>query len=343
MDKDLVEALGKVVIAAAWADKEMAPEEINSLKDLLFQFQHTLTLSDVNVGDQFWAFLSGVDIRPNVDAGIGIPAREMAKFEMYTESPIGAAERAWLVDQLCQAIRTEQDKALIISSLKDMVEADGVMTEAEQAVLSEIKMMIENVDTGIFDTLKHFLQDALQRRVQTMSAAPNREKYFKEFLRNKVYYEIRRRMESGEAKLDIPDDYLRKLGTIGGMMARVAQVDNIVLEKEMDKMGSIAETGWGAMSILQTGWGLSSEAAAVVIEIAMSEVSKNFDYLRMSRDFFDIATPAERADLLELLFAVANADGHISNDEFNEIRTIADYLLLSNHRVNEAYSKIVQE
>jgi uncharacterized tellurite resistance protein B-like protein len=51
--------------------------------------------------------------------------------------------------------------------------------------------------------------------------------------------------------------------------------------------------------------------------------------------------PAERANLLELLLAVANADGQISNDEFNEIRTIADYLLLSSNRVNEAYSKIV--
>jgi uncharacterized tellurite resistance protein B-like protein len=342
MDKDLVEALGKVVIAAAWADKKMAPEEINSLKDLIFQFQHALTLSDVNVSDQFWAFLSGVEISSNVDVGIGIPAWEMAKFEMYIESPVGAAERARLVHRLCEAIQTEEDKALIISSLKDMVEADGVMTEDEQAVLNEINTMIENVDTGIFDIFKRFLQDALQRRLQTMSAAPNREKYFKEFLRNKVYYEIRRRMDLGEAALDIPDDYLRKLGTIGGMMARVAQVDNIVLEKEMEKMSSIAATGWGALSILQTGWGLSSEAAALVVEVAMSEVSRNFDYLRMSRDFFDIATPAERADLLELLFAVANADGHISNDEFNEIRTIADYLLLSSNRVNEAYSKIVQ-
>ena len=73
----------------------------------------------------------------------------------------------------------------------------------------------------------------------------------------------------------------------------------------------------------------------------MSEVSKNFDYLRMSRDFYDITTPAERANLLELLFAVANADGQISNDEFNEIRSIADYLLLSSNRVDEAYSKFV--
>jgi uncharacterized tellurite resistance protein B-like protein len=74
----------------------------------------------------------------------------------------------------------------------------------------------------------------------------------------------------------------------------------------------------------------------------MPEVRKKFDYLRMSRDSFEISTPDERANLLELLFAVANADGHIPNDEFNEIRRIAGYALLSSNRVYEAHSKIVQ-
>jgi hypothetical protein len=156
MDKNLVQTLGKVMIAVAWGDKEMAPEEVNSLKDLLFQFQHTLTLSDVSAGDQLWAFLNGIEISSNVDAGMGIPAREMAKFEMYTETHIDAAERTWLLHQVCEAIQSEEDKVLIISSLKDMVEADGVLTEEEQTVLNEIKTMIENVDTGIFDTLKRF-------------------------------------------------------------------------------------------------------------------------------------------------------------------------------------------
>ena len=341
MDKYLLETLGKVVIAAAWADKKMAPQEIDSLKDLLFQFQRTLLMPDFRFGDELWALLSGFHLDKNNDAGIGIPAREMAKFEMYTESPVDAAERAWLVNQLCEAIQTKQDKFLIISALKDMVGADGVLTEEEHAVLEEIQTRLENVDTGIFAALSRFVQGAVQFRTQTMSAAPNREKYFEEFLRNKVYYEMRRRMDVNGANFEISDEYLRKLGTIGGMMARVAQVDQVVLEEELDKMTAIAETGWGTMSILQTGWGLSRGAAGFVIDVALSEVSKNFDYLRMTRDFFEISTPDERANLLELLFAVANADGQISHDEFNEIRTIADYLLLSSNRVNEAYSRFV--
>ena len=80
-----------------------------------------------------------------------------------------------------------------------------------------------------------------------------------------------------------------------------------------------------------------------MINIAVAEVSKSFDYLRMSRDFFDISIPKERNNLVELLFAVANADGTISNAEFKEIRNIADYLVVSRSRVDEAYLKIISD
>ena len=113
-------------------------------------------------------------------------------------------------------------------------------------------------------------------------------------------------------------------------MARVAQTDGVVIEKETDKI----------TSILKTSWGLSRPAATFVIEVALSAVSKNLDYLRMTREFVEMTTPAERANLLDVLFAVANADGVVSNDELKEIHDIADYLLLSDNRVREAHSKI---
>ena len=104
----------------------------------------------------------------------------------------------------------------------------------------------------------------------------------------------------------------------------------MVIEKELDTI----------TSILQTGWELSREAATFVGEVAMSESIKNFDYLRMTREFLEITTPAERANLLDVLFSVAYVDGKVSNDELKEIRSIADYLLLSDNRVNDAYSRI---
>jgi uncharacterized tellurite resistance protein B-like protein len=331
MDKQLVETLGKVVIAAAWADKKLTSAEINSLKDLLFQFQRDLTLPDVSFGHQLWTMISGMDETTSRDgSGINIPAREMAKFEMYTESPIDAPERELLVNQLREAIWTEEDKALVISALKSMVEADGNITDEEQAVLNEIMATMQSVDTGVFRRLGRLLQSSVERRSQAVENAPNREKYFEDFLKNKVFYEMRRRLDRGDQSLEIPDEALRKLGAIGGLLARVAQVDSIVLEAEREEI----------MSLLQTGWGLSQEAATFVIEVAMSEVSKDFDYLRMTRNLFDITTLDERTHLLDLLFAVANADRKVSAEELREIHRIAGHLLLRSNQVDEAYSRI---
>ncbi len=58
----------------------------------------------------------------------------------------------------------------------------------------------------------------------------------------------------------------------------------------------------------------------------------------MSRELVEMTTPAERVNVLNVLFTVANADGKISNEERREVHNIADYLLLSDNVVAEAYS-----
>lgn len=320
MDKNLIDTLAKVIIAAGWADKKLELEEINSLKDLLFEFRHAM--ADVGISEDF--------VRSTGDSGI--TSGEWAKFQMYTESPVDSAERERLVDELREAVWSEEDKDFVISVLQKMVEADGKVTEDEKVVLNGIKERIAAVDTGIFGDLGRLVRGAVQRRSEAVGNAPDREKYFEEFLKNKVYYEVRRRLDLGEANLEIPDEDLRKLSMAGGLMARVAQVDNIILEKETDKL----------TSILQSNWNLSHEAATFVIQVALSEANKDFDYLRMSREFLALTAPDERTNLLDVLFAVANADGKISNEELKEISRIADYLLMSRNRVMEARSKFTQ-
>jgi uncharacterized tellurite resistance protein B-like protein len=299
MDKKLIETLAKVIVAAGWADGKLSPKEINSLKDLLFQFQEY--------------FLSSGDVK------FGLTSNQWAMFEMYTEAPIDATERERLVNELGEAVWSEEDRTLVLSALQNMVEADDKITDEEQAILNGVKAKLESIDTGIIGDLGRLVREAMQRRSQAVSHAPNRERYFDDFLKNKIYYGIRRRLELDETIIEIPDEDLRKLSTVGGMMARVAQIDGVVIEKESDQI----------TSILQTSWGLSHEAATFVIEVAMTEASTNFDYLRMTREFLEITTPAERANLVDVLHVVANADGKASDEELKEIRNIAEYLLVN--------------
>jgi uncharacterized tellurite resistance protein B-like protein len=312
MNNQLIESLAKVIIAAGWADKQLTSDERNNLKDLLFRFQQAIEPRTLELANYS-----------------GLSPKTSAMFEMYTDSPVDAAERERLVSELREHIWSEEDRELVISALQSMVEADGKITLEEQAVLNEIKAKIESVDTGFFGDLGRLLGGAMQRRSEAVSSVPNRERYFEDFLKNKVYYEVRRRLDLGDRTLEIPDEQLRKLSMAGGLMARVAQVDNVVLDTERERI----------LSLLETNWGLSREEATFVAEVAISNASAEFDYLRLSREFLEIATPAERANFLDVLFAVANADGKVSNSERKEIHNIADYLLLSSNRVEEAYIK----
>jgi uncharacterized tellurite resistance protein B-like protein len=301
MNRKLMGTLAKVVAAAGWADRTLGSDEIENLKDLLFQFQRSV-----------------------------IDPREDAMFEMYIKSPVSVAERERLVEELRETVWSEEDKTYVLFAVKRMVESDGQVREEEQEMLEQLQVSVDAVNTGLFGDLERLVRGAMQRRSQAVSHAPNREKYFEEFLRDKVYYEVRRRLDLIKSDITIPDPELRKLSLVGGMMGHVARVDHIIIENEVETIASI----------LETTWGLSREAAVFVMRCAIADVSRDFDYLRMTREFTELTTAAERNKLLELLFAVANADGHVSDEELLEITYLADYFLLSSDRVKKAFLKV---
>lgn len=294
--------LGKVIIAAAWADGEVAHDEVNCLKDLLFRLP-------------------------------GLTGREWAMLEMYIEAPVGAAERERLVEQLQNELRSSSDKSLALQSIDDMVLADGIVSEEEKAIVNEIKTQIESASVGVFSQLGRVVKNSIQRREIALSAAPNREEHFEDFIKNKVYYEVQRRLELDKTSLDIDEDRLRKLSLAGGLMARVAHVD---LEVTDDEYKAIANS-------LITEWGISTEEATFVTEVAVSEIGPDMDYYRLAREFFTSTDREERAKFLNILFSIANADGFVTNEEIEEIRAIANSLRLTHRQFIDAKKTIPKD
>ena len=309
-DRNLILTLAKVIIAAAWADGQVTLEEINSLKDLLFRLPYA--------GYKQYS---------------RVTAREWATLELYMQSPVGAEERADLVKQLQTALRTSRDRTLALSVLEDLAQADGAITDDELAVVEEIKSAIDAVGLGIFAQLGRLIQGPLQRRSDAVANAPSRELHLEDFVKNRIFYSVRQRLDLGERALDIPETDLRKLSLAGGLMARVAHVDQAVTEDESDAM----------VNALQTGWDITPEAAAVVAEVAVSEVSADLDYFRLTREFFTGTTESERARFLEVLFALAKTDGQISYKESEEIRRIASSLNLTRRQFVDAKMRFREE
>jgi uncharacterized tellurite resistance protein B-like protein len=301
-NSNLLLILAKVIIAAAWADGEVSLDEINSLKDLLFRIPD-------------------------------ITGREWAMLEMYIEAPVGQQERERLVQQLQFELRSPNDITLTLQALTDLIEADGEITTEEEKIYEEIKRAIDSVDVGVIGILGRLLRSPLDRRSTQISEAPNRENYFDDFIKNKVYYEIRRRQSSDDLELDIPENVLRRLSLAGALMARVAHVDQKITTGEQEMM----------IRALQAGWDVATEEAAFVAEVAVSQVSSQMDYYRLTRSFFNGTTEPARLAFMDVLFSVAAADGFVSDDEIEEIRNIANSLKLTHSQFIEAKLKVPRD
>ncbi len=295
-NEQMILTLAKVVLAAAWADGAMSHEEINSMKDVLFRMPQ-------------------------------LSARQWASLQMYIEAPVGDAERARLVEELRQAIASREDRELALQMLDEMMNADGQLTEEDERVAAEIRAAVESVDVG---RLGRLMKGATSRRSQAVANAPNREDYYEDFVKNKVYYGLRRRVDLGHAELAASEEVLRTLCLAGGMMAQVARVNPEVGDAEQATM----------VQALETHWQLGPDEAAFVVDVALSESATLLDPFRLAWQFADACTPQERIAFLDVLFAVATADGEASYDEIEEIRTIAGSLKLSHQDFIQAKLKV---
>ena len=305
---ELIVALAKVLIATAWADGNLDTPEVNVMKDLLFRLPRAVP-----------------------DGSLQYTAAQWAQIEMYIEAPVPPSERARLIDDLQSHIHSTADKELVINSLDELVRADGAVSPEDEAVIMEIRTAIDNIDSGFFGQLSRLLTGSRSRRSAAMETAPDRERYMDEFMNNKVYYGVRRRLELGELEpIDIDETRLRRLSALGGVMARIAQVDGTVTDAEFD----------GIVSILRSVWDLDLVEATFVTEVAVNEVTPSMDAVRLVRDVYS-AVPPDRADeLLGLLFQVADADGYVSNAEIDAIYSITRALGLSHKQFIEAKLRI---
>jgi uncharacterized tellurite resistance protein B-like protein len=121
------------------------------------------------------------------------------------------------------------------------------------------------------------------------------------------------------------------LAAFAYVLARVAQAD-----LEIDD----AETVEMELSVRRLA-SLSKAEAALAVEIAKSQArllggTENY---RVTREFRRISSREQRGELLQCLYAVAAADGTISNVESAEIGAIADELGFTRAEANALRSR----
>jgi uncharacterized tellurite resistance protein B-like protein len=309
-DRNLILAVAKVAIATAWADGEITSKEINSVKEVLMRLP--------NSGGK---------------SGPQLTAREFAMLEMYARMPVEADERARLLDELQAAKWTPADRQVAIEVLTRLVQADGSVTADEQAIVTEVTAALDAVAGGNAQSLGRLFGRSVKQVASASAGAPNRERDLEEFMKNKSYYMIRTRLKDEGAEAGISDAELRKLSTAAGLMARVSRTDQ----------SSSAEEHTIIAQALQSYWPISAEVARIAAEATLSGISLDTDPLRLAQELLDVTTEDERTRFMDVLFAVAAADGFVSQAEMSEIGSIASWLYLPRKTFIAAKVKIPAE
>lgn len=210
-DNNLIMTLGKVIIAAAWADGEISNDELNCLKDLIYRL-------------------------PNVNA------RQWEELEIYMDSPIGDAERARLVAELTEQTDSADQRALAMNTLDSMVAADGGVSPSEQAIVEEVRASLESAETSAWGSFSRML---IGKRSKAAVSGPNREVYMDDYLNNRVYYKIRQNLADANIDVAMDDAELRRLSLAGGLMAVVARITPEITPGEKAAMTAELQNGFG--------------------------------------------------------------------------------------------------
>lgn len=301
-NKQFVTDLAKLVVAAAWADGQLQNEEINSLKDLLF----------------------------NLDE---ITGKDWANLEIYMDSPVESQEREELLKRVVSQIKSEQERDFVITTLENLFQADGILSDEERALLEKIKEQTSFVDVGIFAKLSKMIKYSINKRNQSYESATQRESHISDFIENTIYYQLKSDCDKKGIKIDLPEQKLKQLCLAAGLLARIAAVDSGISDQEKQTI----------RQVLSKQWALSEQEAYIITEISYNRTLKGLDYFRLTRGFFDCTSLDQRKNFIKCLFQIANASDKTSYAETEEIRKISNSLKLSHKDFIEAKLTIPDE
>jgi len=212
-DKRFILELGKLLIAAAWADGTLTTTEINGLKELLFQ------LPDIS-------------------------GEEWMELELYMASPVGEAERQRLLDRVLGSMGSAADKALALEAIGKLIPPDAGESDQQREVVQQLRDDLEQGSGGFLDHLRRPFRRMLKLRGQHYREEQDRESRLEDFIKNTIYFQVTMALRDRGITLDLPDTDIRKLCLAAGLMARVAGVDHEVSSEETTVMGEVLQRRW---------------------------------------------------------------------------------------------------
>jgi uncharacterized tellurite resistance protein B-like protein len=200
-------ALAKVLIAVAWADGAIQPEEISCLKDLLFHLP-------------------------------AITQEELLTLHPFIEKPVGKMERMLLIDNLLKLLVKKEEKDFVLYAIEKLMSADGSIIDKERAILESVKQSIGMNPTGFAKNLKLFMHKALSVRLTHIN------KWLKDSKLEAYLSTQINQLKQKKMLQDLSEKDLRKLFLAGKLISHISWIDERIKDQEVKCIIQYLQDAW---------------------------------------------------------------------------------------------------
>jgi uncharacterized tellurite resistance protein B-like protein len=235
------------------------------------------------------------------------------ELEPYLEDAPSQGDVDALFQDLLSRIATPSGRNEVVRHLEEMLKADENISAEEHDFLEQYSAVLKEAST--VDLLARRIKGLFQKR--PAAAAMDLD----EFIRNKIFFKLRRRIGTDQIS---PEMY--RLCLLGGLMGIVARADGEVDLRELEEI----------RRRLQVLGRFEPEALDTLMSILEEESVRGLDRARIIAQYTANIGFDERVELLDLLFAVAAANGALTHAELEELRGISSAINLSHRQYIDA-------
>jgi uncharacterized tellurite resistance protein B-like protein len=228
------------------------------------------------------------------------------ELEPYLEDRPSAGDVDALFKDLLTRIATPIGRNEVVRHLEQILKTDDKITAEEHDFLEEYVFTLKQASTVqlLVGRLKGMFQKAQRPSVTDLE----------DFVKNKIFYKLSRRIGMEQVT---PEIY--RVCLLGGLMGIVAQADGEIAPQEMVEI----------RRRLQDVGSFELETLDALMAIIQEESVRGLDRSRLVSEYTSSLGFDERVQLLDLLFAVAAADGGLTHAELEELRGISAAMHLS--------------
>jgi uncharacterized tellurite resistance protein B-like protein len=235
------------------------------------------------------------------------------ELEPHLEDRPPEAETHALFQDLLLRIGTPIGRNQVVRHIEEILKADENVSAEEHDFLEEYTLVLKEAST--VDLLVRRMKGFFQKR----PAAAMMD--LDEFIKNKIFFKLRRRLGTEEIS---PDMY--RLCLLGGLMGIVAQADGAIDVRELEEI----------RRQIQSHARFEPEALDALMAIIEEESVRGLDRARLITEYTAKIGFEERVELLDLLFAIAAADGGLTHAELEELRGLSAAMNLSHRQYIDA-------